>query len=215
MIWLVSFAKSSIGKKQFMAVTGLAFCGFLVVHLAGNLTMYGGAEWFNSYAEHLHALGPLLYVAEAGLIFFALVHVVTGATLFAANMAARPSRYASDKSEGGRTLSSSLMPYTGLLIAVFVTIHLLNFTFVDHAGLTVSDIVRDVLVEPAYIALYMVAMAIVGLHVRHGFWSAFQTFGANHPKYMPAVKAGSVLLALALAAGFGSLPVLVASGGLG
>ena len=60
MDWLLKTVGTSVGKKLLMALTGLAFCGFLAAHLAGNLTLYGGADAFNSYAEHLHSLGPLI-----------------------------------------------------------------------------------------------------------------------------------------------------------
>ena len=72
MLWLTQSLGSSIGKKVMMAVTGLCFIGFLAAHLAGNLTIYGGKDAFNAYAEHLHALGILLTVAELGLLGLAL-----------------------------------------------------------------------------------------------------------------------------------------------
>jgi len=75
MNWMIQTLWSSIGKKLLMALTGLAFCGFLAGHLAGNLTIYGGKDAFNSYAEHLHALGPVLTLMEWGLLVFAVVHV--------------------------------------------------------------------------------------------------------------------------------------------
>jgi len=213
MKWLIDFAVSSVGRKQFMAVTGLGFMGFLAAHLGGNLTMYFGGDAFNSYAEHLHSLDPLLNVAEAGLLGMAAVHIGTAAWLVFGNFMARPRRYLVSRSEGGRTLSSATMPYTGILILTFVVIHLLNFTFVDHY-LDISIIVSNVLQEPAYVALYMIAMVVVALHVRHGLWSAFQTVGINHPKYMPAIKAVSIVFPIVLAIGFGSLPILVMMGGI-
>ena len=72
-----------------MAVTGLSFIGFLVAHLTGNLTIYAGGAAFNAYAEKLHSLGPILTIFELGLLVFALIHVVTGITLFVQNHPAR------------------------------------------------------------------------------------------------------------------------------
>ena len=85
MNWLISTLKSSVGKKIMMSITGLCFCGFLAGHLAGNLTIYGGKEMFNSYAEHLHSLGVLLIFVEWGLLMLATVHILTGLTLFYQN----------------------------------------------------------------------------------------------------------------------------------
>ena len=209
MKWLVATLRSSIGKKLMMALTGLSFIGFLAVHLAGNLTIYGGSEAFNAYAEKLHSFGSLLIVFEFGLLAFALIHVITGLTLFIQNWKARPVRYHSDKPAGGRTLSSKTMPYTGILILIFVVFHLLNFSFIDKGDRSIYTIVSTAFQSPVYVIFYIVAMVLVALHVRHGFWSAFQTLGANHPKYMPAISSLSVLLGIAFGIGFGLLPLFI------
>ncbi len=198
---------TSVGKKLMMAMTGLCFCGFLAGHLLGNFTIYGGGELFNSYAEHVQALGVILRVVEAGLICLALVHIGTGLLLFFQNLMARPVRYQVDKRAGGRTLGSATMPYTGLLLLCFVLFHLFHFTFVDKTGTSIYEIVSTAFQNPYYIALYVAAVVIAGVHVSHGFWSAFQSFGLNHPKYMPLIKGAGLLLAIVVAIGFGSLPI--------
>lgn len=210
MDWVIRTFGTSVGKKLLMAVTGMSFCAFLLVHLAGNLTIYGGRTAFNGYAARLHALGGLLTVAEFGLLFLALVHVVTGVLLVLQNYLARPERYAHNARGGGRTIGSATMPYTGVLILLFVVFHLSNFSFVDKSRTTIFDIVSSAFSSPLYVAVYVVAMLAVALHVSHGFWSLFQTLGANHPKYMPAVMAGSVVFALVVAAGFGFIPIYLA-----
>jgi succinate dehydrogenase / fumarate reductase cytochrome b subunit len=207
MNWMTQTLWSSIGKKMMMAITGLAFIGFLTAHLAGNLTIYGGREAFNAYAEKLHALGPLLNVLEFGLLFFAGVHVITGLFLFFQNLQARPIGYSRYRSAGGRTLSSRTMPYTGLIILGFVIFHLITFSFVDKADRTIFQIVSSAFANPAYVIIYLTAMIIVALHVRHGLWSAFQTLGGNHPKYMPTIMMLSVVMGLVFAFGFGFLPI--------
>jgi succinate dehydrogenase / fumarate reductase cytochrome b subunit len=73
---------TSIGKKLLMAVTGMGFCIFLLIHMIGNLTLYGGKELFIAYVEHLHALSALIFAAEIGLVFFACVHITTGVVVF-------------------------------------------------------------------------------------------------------------------------------------
>jgi succinate dehydrogenase / fumarate reductase, cytochrome b subunit len=198
---------TSVGKKLLMAVTGLCFCGFLAGHLLGNFTIYGGRDLFNSYAEHIQSLGIVLRVVEAGLICFALVHIGTGLFLFFQNLAARPVRYRVNKRAGGRTLGSITMPYTGVLLLCFVLFHLFQFTFVDKTGTSIYEIVSAAFQSPVYIALYIAAVVVAGVHVSHGFWSAFQSFGLNHRKYTPLIKGLGLLLAIVVAAGFGSLPV--------
>ncbi|MBI9074288.1 MAG: succinate dehydrogenase cytochrome b subunit [Desulfatibacillum sp.] len=208
MDWVKGTFGTSIGKKQLMAVTGLGFIGFLTGHLLGNLTIYLGPESFNSYAEHLHALGPLVNMAEVGLLLFATVHISTGLLLFYQNYKARPVKYVGKKWAGGRTIFSATMPYTGVLILVFLIIHLKTFHFVDHDNQTISQIASNVFSSVGYVVFYTLSMVVVAFHVKHGFWSAFQTFGANHVKYMPAIFVLSAICAVVAGIGFGFLPVV-------
>lgn len=207
MNWLVNTLKSSIGKKLMMAVTGLCFCSFLILHLAGNLILYSGRDAFNSYAEKLHSLGSIITMAEFGLLFFAIIHILIGTTLFYQNLRARPIRYSINKWAGGRSIGSVTMPYTGLLLLIFVIIHLLNFHFIEKNDTTIFQIVTDTFAKPGYIAMYVAAMIVVAIHVSHGFWSAFQTIGANHPKYMPVIRGLSIVFSIALGVGFGFIPI--------
>lgn len=209
MNWLFNFLWSSVGKKLMMAVSGLCFCGFLVMHLAGNLTLFKGKEAFNAYAESLHALGPIITAAELVLLFLALVHVLTGVMLFLENLRARPGRYHVNQRAGGRTLGSATMPYTGLILLVFIILHLLNFHFVDRTERTIFQIVSATFESSAYVIFYIAVMIVAAVHVSHGFWSAFQTIGANHPKYFPAIKGLALAFSLIVAIGFGTLPIYI------
>jgi len=212
MDWLLNTFRSSIGKKLIMAITGLSFCSFLGVHLLGNLTIYGGSETFNAYSDKLHAFGALLTAVEWGLLFFALLHVCIGALLYFQNLLARPQRYVMKKTAGGRTWSSMIMPYTGLYLLVFVIIHLFTFHFVDRGEHGIFAIVAQVFHRPGYVVFYLFSMLVAAFHIKHGFWSAFQSIGANHPKYMPLIRAVGVLFSVAVVLGFGSVPVFVLSG---
>ncbi len=209
MNWLTNMLGSSIGKKLMMAVTGFSFCGFLLAHLAGNLTIYGGKDTFNAYAEHLHALGPAITAAEFALLFLALVHVITGITLYLENLKARPVRYAVNKNAGGRTLGSATMPYTGAVLLAFIVFHLMNFHFVDKTNTTIFQIVSSAFENTGYVIIYIIAMAAAAVHVSHGFWSLFQTVGANHMKYMPFIRTISIVFALLVGIGFGFLPIYI------
>jgi succinate dehydrogenase / fumarate reductase cytochrome b subunit len=207
MSWLLRTLGSSIGKKLLMAITGLSFIGFLGAHLAGNLTLYKGGAAFNTYAEKLHALGPILTVFEFGLLALALIHVTTGIILFVQNLKARSVPYELDRPAGGRTLSSVTMPYTGFIILAFVIFHLITISFADKSQRTIFEIVSSAFASPVYMVVYVFVMVVVTLHVQHGFWSAFQTMGANHPKYMPAIMALSIIFSLIFGFGFGILPI--------
>jgi succinate dehydrogenase cytochrome b subunit len=212
MNWFIGVFSSSIGKKQIMAATGLFFCLFLSTHLLGNLTIYGGMGMFNAYSEHLHAFGPIINVIELALLFFALLHISFGALLFFQNWRARPVRYQVKKNAGGRTLSSALMPYTGLYLLIYVILHLITFHFADRGGRTLYQLVADVFSRPEYVVFYTFSMVVAALHVKHGFWSAFQTIGADHPKYMPIIKGVGWILSLLVGVGFGSIPLIMSAG---
>lgn len=211
MNWLVRTIYSSIGKKLLMALTGLAFCGFLVTHLIGNLTLYGGKGLFLSYVEHLHAWGYLITVAEWGLVLFGLIHIITGLLLFYENWKARPVRYAVKKWAGGRTIGSATAPYTGILILIFIIVHLLAFRFVDKTNIDDYVILSQTFDQLGYVLFYIVGVIIVAVHVSHGFWSGFQSLGLNHPKYMPLIRRLGLVFSVIIGIGFGSIPVYVLS----
>lgn len=210
MNWLVKTLMSSIGKKQVMAVTGLAFCLFVAVHLAGNLTVFAGKGSFLSYVDHLHSVEALVALAEFGLIFFAVLHIGLGLFLFVENCRARPVRYAVSKSAGGRTLGSATAPYTGALILLFLIVHLIKFRFVDKTAIDDFVLLSNTFAEFGFWTLFYIAgVIVVALHVSHGFWSGFQTLGLNHPKYMPAIERLGIIFSFIIGIGFASIPVFL------
>ncbi|MBL0731435.1 MAG: succinate dehydrogenase cytochrome b subunit [Desulfosarcina sp.] len=210
MYWVTKTFTTSIGKKILMAVTGLSFCCFLTVHLIGNLTLYGGQDLFNAYVEHLHSLGPVITLFEWGLLLLAIIHILTGSILFFQNLKARPVRYKVNKNAGGRTLGSATMPYTGFILLLFIIFHLFDFHFVDHTDQTVYQIVSNSLSQIGLATVYLVAVIIAAVHISHGFWSLFQTLGANHPKYMSTIKNIGILFSLIIGIGFGFIPIFIA-----
>ncbi|MDL2275767.1 succinate dehydrogenase cytochrome b subunit [Desulfosarcina sp. OttesenSCG-928-G10] len=207
--WITGTLGSSVGKKLMMAVTGLSFCGFLTVHLAGNLTLYKGRDAFNHYAATLHTVEGLVLLAELGLLFLALVHITTGMVLFLKNRAARPVRYQVNMIAGGRTIGSATMPYTGLILLAFVVFHLMEFHFVDKTHTTVFDLVQGAFSSPVHVVLYIIVAFTAAIHVSHGLWSAFQTVGINHPRYTPLIRNLGLVFAMVIGMGFGFLPIYI------
>jgi succinate dehydrogenase / fumarate reductase cytochrome b subunit len=188
MSWFTRAVSSSVGKKYIMALSGLLLGGFLVVHAAGNSTIFLGRRAFLGYAGHLHALELAVAIAEMLLLALFLTHITTGLVLFLENRQARTTRYAVRSSAGGSTWGSATMPYTGILILAFLLLHLLNFRFIDHDA-SIADIVGGVLSHPVYASLYGIGLGALALHVSHGFWSLFQSAGVNHPKYDRFIRA--------------------------
>ena len=193
MSWFIQTCTSSLGKKYIMAITGLMLGGFLLVHAAGNSSIFWGRSAFLAYAEHLHALGPLIPVAEIILLTIFLLHIITGINLFLQNLQARTERYAVSSATGGRTWGSRTMPYTGLAILLFILMHLVNVRFTDQS-VPIADIVDKVLTHPFYSLLYTMGMLVLALHISHGFWSLFQTMGINHPRYNGFIRISGALI---------------------
>ena len=210
MNWLVKTFTSSIGKKQVMAVTGLSFCLFVTVHMMGNLTVYAGKDSFLSYVDRLHSFQSLVTVAEFGLILFALLHIGVGLFLFLENRKARPAPYAVKKSAGGQTIGSWTAPYSGVLILVFVILHLIKFRFVDKMTIDDFVILSKTFADFGFWTLFYIAgVILVAVHVSHGFWSGFQTLGLSHPKYMPLIERLATVFSLVIGIGFASIPVFL------
>jgi succinate dehydrogenase / fumarate reductase cytochrome b subunit len=202
-----SLYRSSVGKKSFMAASGLLLSLFLLTHLIGNSISFWGREAYNSYAEKLHSLGVMVYLFEIGLLALFLIHIITGILLFLENLGARPSRYAVNASAGGRSWGSRTMPYTGVIILIFIIVHLLNFHFTDKS-VPVSDLVRNLLSRPGLGIFYIIALLAVALHLSHGTWSLFQSFGFNHEKYNQLLLKGGLIFSIVVGIVFIFIPVL-------
>jgi succinate dehydrogenase / fumarate reductase cytochrome b subunit len=172
------YFSTSVGKKQLMAITGLLLSGFLVTHLLGNILIVVGADAFNYYAYKLTS-NPLIYVAEAGLAGLFLLHLVLAMVLTVQNKKSRGSNGYFMKVNTGRgtTFASKSMPYTGFVILIFLILHIRDLKFgpvymttVD--GVEMRDLHRTVIeyfADPLHTAWYVFAMAMMALHLGHGF----------------------------------------------
>jgi len=211
-----AFLRSSIGKKSLMAVTGLLLILFLIAHVAGNLTLYADSDGakFNAYAAQLEALGPLKLIAELGLVALFGVHIALGMRAILENREARPSRYKDPAPKGNRTFASMTMSITGLVVLVFLVIHITDFRMADFSEQGLAALVIERLSSPVGGAIYFVSMAFLGVHLWHAFQSALQTLGFRHPSYAPTIALIGRVLAVAIAVLFASFPVLLlATGG--
>ena len=206
---------SSIGKKQIMAVTGLGLIGFTVAHLLGNFLLFLGPDAFNLYGHTLTS-NPLIYVAEAGLVAMFVTHLALAAVTTIQNRNARPVNYLVKRSTGrGETFASKTMGYTGVIIFIFLVLHLINFKYGAEYMTTVDGVeMRDLfrlLVEyfsnPLYVAWYCFAMVALGIHTSHGFQSSAQSWGLNHPKYTPIIKITGILYAVFVTVGFSACAI--------
>lgn len=222
---LGSIVSSSTGRKFINALTGIGLVVFIIVHLAGNLTLFSSnPELFNGYAKKLHDFGYLLYVAEIGLLLLFLFHIVSAIRVTLQNRKGRSQGYkvtANAGSPSNKTFSSKTMIISGIILLAFVVWHVITFRFgpgISEGYVTqingdtsrdLHQLVYEFFSSPVNVILYVVVMVFLGFHLRHGFWSGLQTLGLNSEKNSASVYAIGLILSLILAAGFLLIPVWI------
>ena len=211
---------SSITKKFFMAIAGLFLIVFLLVHLGINLFLLpfvkdDGGEWFRAAASFM-ANNWVVKVFEIFLFGGFILHIILGVIIQVQNWMARPERY---KVEGYSHTSffSKFMIHTGVIVFIFLAIHMCNFYFVKLGWVAVPEGVQDkhdfyvmtrlLFANTGYSVFYMVCMVFLGFHLNHAFQSAFQTLGFNHSKYTPVIKCMSNIYSIIVPLGFFIIPL--------
>lgn len=208
---------SSIGTKLVIALTGIGLFLYLILHLAGNVLVFFGPRVFNQYSHTLIS-NPLVVPVEIGLLIIFLIHIFKTVTMWLANQRARPVSYERKAWAGGasrKTVASTTMIVTGVIILLFVVIHVRTFKygaeyFVADSG--IRDLYRleaENFSSPLAVLFYIVAVMLVGFHLWHGVASAFQSLGADHHRYTPAILWIGKLFAVIIAAGFIIIPLWV------
>ncbi len=213
---------SSIGKKLFMAVTGAAFILFVIGHLAGNLLFFAGQDALNSYALALKELPLVIWSSRVFLLLFFVTHIFLGIKLVMENRSARPIKYARVANVTS-TLPSRTMILSGLVLLFFVIYHLLHFTFLttnpEYSTLVDSSGRFDVYSMVIYgfsnvyiSAAYIIAVIFLSMHLYHGFFSMFQTFGATRVHLIPKLQLLSKVFSILILLGYLSIPIAVLTG---
>jgi succinate dehydrogenase cytochrome b subunit len=209
---------SSVGTKLLIGLTGLALFAYMVLHLAGNAIVLLGPETFNEYSHRLIA-NPLIVPIEIGLLLVFLLHVYNTVTMWMRNKAARPIGYQKKEMAGHtsrKSLASSTMIASGIILLLFVIVHVKQFKFGSFYLVQGSDSVRDlyrteieVFRQPLWVLFYVIGTLVVGLHLRHGVASAFQSLGLDHPRYTRRITAVGIAFALLIGLGLAAIPVWV------
>ncbi|BCK71900.1 succinate dehydrogenase [Streptomyces libani subsp. rufus] len=213
---------STIGKKTVMAVSGLVMLLYLVVHMIGNLKIFFGADEFNGYAHWLRVVGEpfmheewTLWLVRVVLVAAVVAHATSAYQLSRRDIGARPSKYAHKKARS--SYATRTMRWGGIILGLFIVWHLLDLTTGTvhtggfQAGHPYQNVV-DTFSTWYGNVIYLVAMLALGLHIRHGFWSAAQTLGVGSRTRERPLKTLAQVLALVLTAGFISVPVAVMTG---
>jgi succinate dehydrogenase / fumarate reductase, cytochrome b subunit len=216
--------RSTIALKLLMAVSGLVFIAYVLLHMYGNLKAFAGHDAYNEYAHHLRTIGEpmlpesgLLWVLRAVLVLALVVHVYAAVALWRRAGRARTQKYQVKRNRGS-SFSSRWMRWGGVTLLLFVIWHLLNFTVgkVNVAGGATND-PFNLLVDSFGVwwltLIYLVAMLALALHLHHGTWSAAQTLGlTSTASARRRAKLAGWVLAVVIAGGFSLVPLAVLSG---
>lgn len=210
---------SSIARKYWMAFTGLFLCLFLMGHLAGNLQLLLSPEEatvkFNEYAKFM-TTNPAVKILSYLTYISIVLHAIDGIILARQNKAARPQKYVMEKASANSSWASRSMALLGLITLVFIIIHMKSFWYEMHFGELPIDangnkdlyaITAGAFQNIWYTLFYVAAMAALAFHLSHGFASAFQSLGLNHPKYTPAIKKVGMIFSILVPLAFAAIPL--------
>lgn len=219
---MIEFWRSSVGKKNIVAVTGAILIGYLILHMLGNLNSAFGpgaeearvdwyAQWLRDFGEPLLPHATILWVVRVILLAALVIHITGIAQLVKRNREARPANFPAKRI--GRSIESIAMLGTGSLLLAFIVFHILQFTTFT---IQVTPVHEHTVYANLYfafqkwyfVAIYLGALLLVGMHLRHGIWSLFQTLGLDNPNRNAMFRHGATGLALILVIGFASIPIL-------
>jgi succinate dehydrogenase / fumarate reductase cytochrome b subunit len=211
--WFIKFIDSSVGKKLVMALTGLFLYLFLIEHLIANLLLLGSdnGKAYEIYADVLGSSYNIpLRIIEVGLFICIVYHALNGTRLWLSNNKAKGQPYLVNNASENSTFFSRFMFWDGLVVGIFLVIHLKSF-FVNYRLVTPEDTMYEGVVKtftnPYYSIFYLFAFVLLAFHLVHGFQSAFQTLGLRHNKYTPFIKGFGVSFSILICAGFAILPI--------
>ena len=214
---LLSFLfTSSIGRKVLMAVTGLSLVAFLLVHCGINACIFfnDGGKTFNAAAEFM-AHNWLIRTAEVGLFGGLLIHIIQGLSLTLSNQTKRKEKYRGGAGDANSKWYSRSMGILGSLLLIFLVMHLKHFWVVSRftdaiqetKGSTLFDEMKTVFTDPIPVIIYVIGCLSLAYHLLHGFQSAFQSLGINHPVYTPIIKSVGNAFSLIVPLVFAAMPI--------
>ena len=206
-----------------VAATGVILILFVIGHLLGNLQIFLGPDWINAYSQHLHDLGPILWMIRAFLLASVILHIYFTILLAIENRRARPEAYR-DRNYVKASWASRHMVVSGLVVLAFVIYHLAHFTFrmtdarfalLKHDAMGRYDVFSMMVYgfQNVYVSIfYIVGLFLLTLHLTHGSSSSFQSLGLNDYRLTPKLAIAGRILAWTLFIGYTSIPIAVLLG---
>lgn len=212
-----NYLKSTIGRKQVVGVMGLALSLFVFVHMLGNMFLFVSPEAYNKYGHALMS-NPLIYFLEAGLVFVFIAHLVLALRLAWQNHKARPEKYkVQSHGEKKTTFVQKTMWHQGVIVLVFIVLHLITFKygevyFITYDGIEMRDLfrlIKEVFQSPVYVGWYVLSLTVLMFHLGHGFSSALKTLGLNRPNHIVLADKLGRAYAVLVGLGFIVQPVYI------
>ena len=212
---ILYFLQKTIGQRFVLGITGLGLCGFVFIHMLGNLLILKGSESYNTYAYKLHEI-KIIEILEIGLFAFFIGHIATAIIVNIKNAKAKGTSYKKRATGAKRTLlGDRLLVFQGVVLLVFLINHLLTFKFGVHYetnlnGKQLRDIyllVTEVFQNPVYLVGYLFTLIILGYHLIHGLPASLKTLGFYHPRYMFGLQILGWVFGLIVTLGF-ALPIV-------
>jgi succinate dehydrogenase / fumarate reductase cytochrome b subunit len=208
---VLEFYYSSVGKKVLMSLTGLFLITFLLEHLVGNLLLFANDHgvMYEAYGEFLVS-NPVIRFVEIFLFLGMIGHGFVGVVLWLKNRMTRPVKYKYFKLKDNAILASRTTIWSGSVIFFFLVVHLRMFFIPSRfASEKISnyELVVQAFANPWYVGFYLVALILLGYHLRHGFQSAFQTLGLRNKKYTPFLDLIAFVVWFLFPLGYATIPV--------
>jgi succinate dehydrogenase / fumarate reductase, cytochrome b subunit len=208
-------------KKAVMAVSGIVMVLYLIAHMIGNLKVFTGRDSFNHYSEWIRTIGTpavpeqtTLWIIRIVLLAAVIAHFWAAVSLWRQAKRARPERYVTKKAVA-QSYASRTMRWGGVIVLLFIVYHILDLTTgtVNPDG---DSSPYDRLVasfsNPFITAFYVISLLLLGLHLRHGIWSATQTLGQSNRRRERTVNAFAIVFSTILIADFLIVPFSVLFG---
>jgi len=208
---IIKLLTSSVGRKILMAITGLLLAFFMAFHLFGNLFLFVGPDAFDAYVEKLHKLGFLIRIAEFFLVLFIFSHAYSGILLWIKNRKAK--KIVSSYSKENTSKAARSAAFTGSVVFIFLVTHWTTFWYkfnFDLQGMRYYDVVTKSSIgfgSPVMSIFYIIAIALLGYHLKHGIASAGQTLGIVGTKYENTYNNFAAIFWFWIPLGFISIPV--------
>jgi succinate dehydrogenase / fumarate reductase cytochrome b subunit len=230
MRWLRELWGSTVGKKLIVAVTGVILAAYVILHMLGNLKTLQGpgsgagasvdvyGEWLRTFGEPVIPRDGILWTVRVVLLAAFVIHIIGVSQLIKRNRDARPEGHRSAK-RIKRSFASRTMALTGFLLLAFVVFHVLQFTTltIDPTPLAKGAVyanLYDAFQEWWLVAIYVGAVILLGLHLRHALWSVLQTHGFDAPNRNPSFRRGANATAVLVTVGFAVVPIAILAGWL-